>query len=132
MPEFEFKENKRLVEELCRDQYNSEILRFFARHPYTRFDKQVLISGLGLSDVHHIETALEDLSRRKLLETKSGHGAPLYWLARHEPVQSAIKSFLAPKVHKPEDRHDRMAMMQLIMPLRPCTVTSGSTSLVQA
>ena len=50
MPEVEFKENKKLITELCQDRYNSEILRFFARHPYTRFDKQVLIGGLGLSD----------------------------------------------------------------------------------
>jgi hypothetical protein len=122
MSEVEFKENKQLVEELCRDHYHSEILRFFARHPYARFDKQVLIGGLGLSDTHRIEMALEDLSGWKLLETKSGHGAPLYWLTRHEPVQSAIKSVLAPKVHQSGDTRDCMAMMQLIMPLSPCPV----------
>jgi predicted YcjX-like family ATPase len=126
MPEVEFKENKQLVAELCYDPYNSEILRFFSRHPYARFDRQVLISGLGLSDTARIEIALEDLSGRKLLETKNGHGAPLYWLTRREPVHSAIKSVLAPRTHKTGDALDRLAMMQLIMPLGTCPVMAAS------
>ncbi len=129
MPEAEFKENKQLVEELCRAQYNSEILRFFSRHPYARFDKQVLIGGLGLSDTRRIELALDILAGQKLLEKRCGHGAPLYWLTRHEPVHSAIKSSLAHKVQRTGDALDRLCMMQLIMPLRPCPVTSGSISL---
>ena len=122
MPEVEFKENKQLVEEFCRDQYHREILRFFARHPYARFDKQVLIGGLGLNDTHRVEVALEVLSRQKLLETKSGHGTSLYWLTSHEPVHSAIKSVFTSQVHQPGDNRDRMGMMQLIMPLSPCSV----------
>jgi hypothetical protein len=129
MPEVEFKANKQLVEELCRDHYHSEILRFFTRHPYARFDKQVLIGGLGLSDTNRVEVVLEALSGQKLLETKGGNGTPLYWLTRREPIHSAIKSVLTPKMHQPGDHQDRMAMMQLIMPLRPCPVTSGSISL---
>ena len=100
MPEVEFKENKQLVEELCHDQYNNEILRFFSRHPHARFDKQVLTGGLGLSDTRRIELVLDILAGQKLLEKRSGHGALLYWLTRHEPAHSAIKSFLAPKVPK--------------------------------
>lgn len=126
MPEIEFKESKRLVELLCRDQYHFEILRFFARHPYARFDKQVLTGGIGLSDTHRIETALEALSSQKLLETKGERGAPLYWLTSREPVHSAIKFVLTPKVHQQGDNRDHLAMIQLIMPLRPCPVTSGS------
>jgi|GEM_PF-6354917 len=122
MPEVESKENKQLFEELCHDQYNKEIMRFFARHPYTHFDKQVLIGGLGLSNTRRVELALENLAKQKLLEVRNGHGAPLYWLTKREPVHSAIKSVLAPKVHKPEDTRDCMAMMQLIMPLIPCSV----------
>jgi hypothetical protein len=126
MPEVEFKENKQLVEELCRDQYQSEILRFFARHPYARFDKQVLIGGLGLSDTRRIEQALEKLAGQKLLETKNGHGAPLYWLTRREPAHSAIKSVLLPRGHKAGDPLERLAMMQLIMPLSPCPAMTAS------
>ena len=129
MPEVEFKENKQLVEELCHDQYNNEILRFFSRHPYARFDKQVLIGGLGLSDTRRIELALDILAGQKLLEKRSGHGAPLYWLTRHEPAHSAIKSSLAPIVQRTGDVLDRLCMMQLIMPLNPCPVTSSSISL---
>ncbi|RJO62466.1 MAG: hypothetical protein C4542_03870 [Dehalococcoidia bacterium] len=122
MLEVEFKENKQLVEELCRNQYHREILRFFARHPYARFDKQVLLGGLGLSDTHRVEMSLEALSGQKLLETRGGRGTPLYWLTRREPVHGAIKSVLTPEVHQPGDNRDRMAMMQLIMPLSPCSV----------
>ena len=125
MPELEYKENQQLVEELCGDQYTGEILRFFARHPYARFDKQVLIGGLGLSDTRRIEVALEKLSTQKLLETKTGHGAPLYWLTRREPLHSAIKAAMAPKVRKSGEAFDRLAMMQLIMPLAPCPATSA-------
>lgn len=127
MPESEFKENKQLIEELCHDQYNSEILRFFSRHPYARFDKQVLIGGLGLSNTRRIELGLDILAGQKLLETKSGHGAPLYWLTRHEPAHSAIKSALSPKSHKTGDDLGRLCMMQLIMPLSPCPVMAAST-----
>jgi len=125
MPEVEFKENKKLITELCQDRYNSEILRFFARHPYTLFDKQVLIGGLGLSDTRRVELALENLARQKLLEMKNGHGAPLYWLTKHEPVHSAIKSALDPKVHKTGDALDHLSMMQLIMPLSHCPVMAA-------
>jgi hypothetical protein len=127
MPEIEFKENKQLVTELCGDHYTSEILRFFARHPYARFDKQVLIGGLGLSDTRRIEVALENLAGRKLLETKNGHGAPLFWLTRREPLHSAIKSALAPRVRKTGEAFDRLAMMQLIMPLTPCPAVAASS-----
>ena len=127
MPEFEFKENKLLVEELCRDQYNKEILRFFARHPYARFDKQVLVGGLGLSDTRRIQIALDNLAGRQLLETKNGHGAPLYWLTRREPLHSAIKSALAPRAYNTADTQDRLSMMQLIMPLSPCPVLAASS-----
>jgi len=127
MPEFEFKENKQLVEELCHDQYNNEILRFFSRHPYARFDKQVLTGGLGLSDTRRIELALDILAGQKLLEKRSGHGAPLYYLTRHEPVHSAIKSALSPKIHKTDDALGRLCMMQLILPLNPCPVMAAST-----
>ncbi len=122
MTEAEFKENKHLIEELCSDHYNNEILRFFARHPYAHFDKQVLIGGLGLSDTRRIELALYILAGQKLLETRSEHGAPLYWLTRHEPAHSAIKSSLAPKVQRTGDILDRLCMMQLTMPLSPCPV----------
>jgi hypothetical protein len=125
MPEIEFKENKQLVTELCHDAYNGEILRFFARHPYARFDRQVLIGGLGLSDTVRTEAALENLSGRKLLETKNGRGAPLYWLTRREPVHSAIKSVLAPRTHKTGDTLDRVAIMQLIMPLSQSPVMAA-------
>ena len=90
MPEIEFKENTQLIEELCNDHYASEILRFFARHPYARFDKQVLIGGLGLSDNRRIEIALERLAKHKLLEIITGHGAPLYRLTKSEPLHSAV------------------------------------------
>ena len=120
MPEIEFKETTQLVEELCSDQYDSEILRFFARHPYAHFDKQVLIGGLGLSDTRRIERALDNLSSQKLLETRGGAGAPVYWLTRREPVHSAVKCVLSARSHKTGDALDRLAMMQLIMPLSPC------------
>ena len=126
MPETEYKENKQHVEELCGDHYTSEILRFFARHPYARFDKQVLIGGLGLSDTQRIELALKNLSAQKLLETKNGHGAPLYWLTRREPLHSASNSALAPRVRKTGEAFDRLAMMQLIMPLAPCPTVATS------
>ena len=126
MPEVEFKQNKQLVEELCHDQYQSEILRFFARHPYARFDKQVLFGGLGLSDTRRIEQVLKELADQKLLEMKNGHGAPLYWLTRREPLHSAIKAVLTPRAHKAGDALDRLAMMQLIMPLNPCPVTAAA------
>ena len=124
MPELEFKENKQFVEELCHDQYNNEILRFFSRHPYARFDKQVLIGGLGLSDTRRIELALDILAGQKLLEKRSGHGTPVYWLTQSEPVHSAIKSVPILKVHQPRDNGDHMARMRLITPLRLCPMTS--------
>ena len=127
MPEVEFKQNKQLVEELCHDQYYSEILRFFARHPYARFDKQVLTGGLGLSDTRRIEQTLKKLAEHKLLEVKPGHGSPLYWLTRHEPAHSAIASVFAPKTPKAGEVIDRLGMMQLIMPLSPCPVMAAST-----
>lgn len=124
MPDVEFKENKQLIVELCNDRYNGAILRFFARHPYARFDKQVLISGIGLKDTRHIELALDNLAGQKLLETKSGHEAPLYWLTRREPLQSAIKSALAPRIQTGDTR-EHLSMMQLIMPLTPCPVMAS-------
>jgi len=127
MPEAEFKENEQLVEELCHDRYNNEILRFFSRHPYTRFDKQVIIGGLGLSDTRRIELALDILTGQKLLEKRSRHGAPLYWLTQSEPVHSAIKYSFTPKVQRTGDVLDRLGMMQLIMPLNPCPVMAAST-----
>jgi hypothetical protein len=127
MAKDEFNKYKQLVEELCSDQYNNEIMLFFARHPYTRFDKQVLRVGLGLSDAHRIEMALEELSGRKLLETKNGHGVPLYWLTRHELLHSAIKSALAPKMNKMEDTPSRLSMLPPILPLIPCPEMAAST-----
>jgi len=128
MPEIEFKENTQLIKELCRDHYASEILHFFARHPYARFDKQVLMGGLGLSDNRRIETALVNLSKHKMLEVKIGQGAPLYWLTKSEPLHSAVKLSLSPKLRKTGETFDRLAMMQLIMPLSPLPVTAGSAS----
>jgi hypothetical protein len=126
MPEVEFKKNKQLVKELCLDRYNCEILRFFARHPYARFDKQVLIGGLGLSDARRLEKSLKQLAEEKLLEMKGEHGAPLYWLTRHEPAHSAIKAVFTPKTHEADDSTDRLGMMQLIMPLAPCPAMVAS------
>jgi hypothetical protein len=122
MPEIEFKKTKQMIEDMCQDQYNREILRFFARHPYTHFDKQVLTDGLGLNDTRRIKTALEYLTKQQLLEIKSGRGAPLYWLTRCEPAQSAIRSFFPSKVRQTGDVADRLSMMQLSMPLIPCHV----------
>ena len=126
MPEIEFKKNTQMIEELCRDQYASEILHFFSRHPYARFDKQVLMGGLGLSDSRRIETALENLAKHKLLEIKPGHGAPFYWLTKIEPLHSAVKLSLSPALRKTGETFDRLAMMQLIMPLSPLPATAGS------
>jgi hypothetical protein len=126
MPEVEFKENAQLIEELCVDHYASEILRFFARHPYARFDKQVLIGGLGLSDNRRIEKTLGVLAEHKLLEIKNEQGSPLYWLTKKEPVNSAVKLSLSPRLRKTGEAFDRLAMMQLILPLTPLPVNAVS------
>ncbi len=127
MPDIEFKKNTQMIEELCRDHYASEILHFFSRHPYARFDKQVLMSGLGLSDNRRIEIALENLAKHKLLEMKPGDGAPFYWLTKSEPLHSAVKLSLSPKLRKTGETFDRLAMMQFMMPLNPVPATAGST-----
>jgi hypothetical protein len=126
MSEIELKQHKMILEKLCQDHYNREIMRFFARHPYAHFDKQVLMGGLGLSDTKRIETALGVLSKEKLLETKNEFGAPLFWLTKNEPEHSVIKSSLGPKIYKTENTRDRLLMMQLIMPLSPCPATTSS------
>jgi predicted YcjX-like family ATPase len=120
MPEVEFKEKEQIVENLCHNQYNNEILRFFARHPYARFDKQVLIVGIGLSDVRRIEQALEDMVRQKILDTTIGQGAPFYWLVKREPTHSAVISALAPRIHKSGEAFSHLPMIQRVMPLNPC------------
>jgi hypothetical protein len=122
----EFKENTRLIEELCLDSYTCEILRFFARHPYARFDKHVLTGGLGLSDNRRMEKALVNLTGHKLLEIKNGHGAPLYWLTKNEPLHTAVIMALSPKLRNTGETFDRLAMMQLIMPLSQFPVTAAS------
>lgn len=85
------------------------------------------MGGLGLSDSRRIETALENLAKHKLLEIKPGHGAPFYWLTKSEPMHSAVKLSLSPAPRKMGETFDRLAMMQLIMPLSPLPVTSGSS-----
>ncbi len=109
-----------MIEDLCQDQYNKEILRFFSRHPYTHFDKQVLTEVLGLNDINHIKTALEYLAKQQLLEIRSRHGAPLYWLTRCEPAQSAIKSVFTPRNQQTGDVSNKSSIMQLAMPLTLC------------
>ena len=126
MPEIEFKEKTQLVEELCLDKYVCGILRFFARHPYARFDKQVLIGGLGLNDNRRIETALNNLAGHKLVEVNNNHGDPLYWLTKSEPLHTAIILSLSPEPRKPGEILDRLAMMQRIMPSNPCPLPVAS------
>jgi hypothetical protein len=122
MPEIEFKEIKQLIENLCHDKYNREILRFFARHPYAHFDKKILSESLGLNDSCHIKTILEELAKQHLLEIKTGYGAHLYWLTRCEPAHSAVKSVFSSPSQKAGDAADRLSVMQLAMPLTLCSV----------
>ena len=126
MSEAEFKDSTKMIEELCLNQNNREILRFFSRHPYAKFDKQVLIGGLGLSDNHRIEASLKELTSKSLLETKGGDNPYLYWLTKREPVHSAVKSYLSPKTSKTADAIERTSMMQLIMPLISRPVMAAS------
>jgi hypothetical protein len=116
MPEIEFNDASLLITELCRDHYIDSILRFFARHPFARFDKLVLLSSLGLGDAKRAEQALKTLRDQKLLETKKG-GTCLYWLTSREPAHTALTAQLAPKVSRTPEAVGRLDMMQLIMPL---------------
>jgi hypothetical protein len=125
MPEIEFHNAKLLIEELCRDHYLDTILRFFARHPYARFDQLVLLSSLGLGDGKRAEAAFKKLRDEKMLETKKG-GTCLYWLTRREPVHSAVTAELAPKINKVSQSIERLDMMQLIMPLASPSIAASS------
>jgi hypothetical protein len=114
-----------LITEMCRDHYIDTILRYFARHPFARFDKLVLLSSLGLGDVKRAEQALKTLKDQKLLEMKKGSTC-LYWLTQLEPVHSAVTAELAPKLSKATGALERLDMMQLIMPLTSTPVAVPS------
>jgi len=122
MPETEYKESKALVEELCRNKYNRELLLFLARHPYARFNRPVLVNGLGLSNAGDIEATLAGLIVRGMIETKASNGSSpsLYWLTRCEPAHSAIKAVFAPRTCRAEEAQPTIGIMQLTMPLVPC------------
>jgi hypothetical protein len=123
MPEVESKEDKLMIEKICEDEYDRVVLRYFARHPYTHFDEQVLFDGLGLNDSGRIERTLEHLSELKLLEIKAGHGLCIYWLTRQEPLQTAVRSFFALKNDKSNNTQERPDMMQFILPLASCRLS---------
>jgi len=123
MPETECKKTRDLVDELCCDSYNSELLRFLARHPHARFNRQALVSGLVLGDMRRIEQALSQLVNKGLIEIWNGNGFSLYWLTQHEPTHNLIRAVFESRgcsgSYNAAERVQPIGMMQLVMPLVP-------------
>ena len=99
MSEVEITAAEKLITELCQDNYYGEVLRFFARHPFARFDRQVLVTTLGLKDKTRAERTLAELTQKALLENTPERDLSLYRLTRSEPMRSSVISTLTRTPH---------------------------------
>lgn len=64
-----------------------EFLRFWGRHPSTRFNQAAILHALDYQEPRHVERALTYLIEREVIRE---HGKNLYYLTEAEPLRSQL------------------------------------------
>lgn len=64
-----------------------EFIRFWGKHPSTRFNQAAIIHALDCQEPHHVERALAYLLNREVIRE---YGKNLYYLTEAEPLRSQL------------------------------------------
>ena len=83
----------RLLEEYSGDFQCTELLQFFGRYPYTRFNRLAIIHALNNSNTANTEKALKRLTDDGLLNVYSQNNVTFFRLKNDDSVRRTIIEF---------------------------------------